>query len=163
MEEIKEELIELGFKTRSAGIVYWSDVIEIIESDNKIIPIMKIYEIISKKRDTSISRVERAMRYSMKEAKLNIQKEYKCKDKISNMKFISLLRANKIKDKGFSKEYIKANYIRKVDLASFISTELTMIENSRKVKGFLTKEQCDAMEAVYNAIYNLFLEGVEKK
>lgn len=163
MEEIKEELIELGFKTRSAGIVYWSDVIEIIESANKIIPIMKIYEIISKKRDTSISRVERAMRYSMKEAKLNIQKEYKCKDKISNMKFISLLRTNKIKDKGFSKEYIKENYIRKVDLASFISTELTMIENSRKVKGFLTKEQCDAMEAVYNAIYNLFLEGVEKK
>ena len=96
MEEIKEELIELGFKTRSAGIVYWSDVIEIIESDNKIIPIMKIYEIISKKRDTSISRVERAMRYSMKEAKLNIQKEYKCKDKISNMKFISLLRTNKM-------------------------------------------------------------------
>lgn len=163
MEKIKEELVELGFKTGSAGIVYWSDVIEIIESDNKIIPIMKIYEIISKKRDTSISKVERAMRYSMKEAKLNIEKKYKCKGKISNMKFISLLRANKKKDKGFSKEYIKANYIRKVDLASFISTELTMIENSRKVKGFLTKEQCDAMEAVYNAIYNLFLEGVEKK
>jgi len=61
-------------------------------------------------------------------------------------------------NKVISKEYVDKNYIKKSELAGYVNTELTMIDKCRKDVGFLTNQQYDAMEAVYKAIKNIFLE-----
>lgn len=164
MEEIKQELVDLGFKKASNGIVYWADAIKYIRSKDKIIPIMEIYGIISKKRGKPVSSIERAMRYSIIPAKPYIQEKYNYYGKISNMDFVKLIKFGEVKmNPVISRKYVEKNYIKKLDLESFINTELIMIKKSREVKGFLTTEQCDAMEAVYNTIKNLFLGEVQEK
>lgn len=60
-----------------------------------------------------------------------------------------------------SREYVEKNYIKKSDLKGFVNAELKMINKCKNDVGFLTKQQYDAMEAVYKAIKNLFLEETE--
>lgn len=61
-------------------------------------------------------------------------------------------------NKVISREYVEKNYIKKADLENFVNAELNMINKNRKDVGFLTNQQYDAMEAVYKAIKNIFLE-----
>ena len=61
-------------------------------------------------------------------------------------------------NKVISREYVEKNYIKKSDLEGFVNAELKIINKCRKDVGFLTNQQYDAMEAVYKAIKNLFLE-----
>ena len=61
-------------------------------------------------------------------------------------------------NKVISREYVDKNYIKKSELAGYVNAELKMINKCRKDVGFLTKQQYDAMEAVYKSIKNLFLE-----
>lgn len=63
-----------------------------------------------------------------------------------------------MENKVISKEYVNKNYIKKKDLKAYINTELNMIEKCRKDTSFITNQQYDAMEAVYKAIKNIFLE-----
>ena len=63
-----------------------------------------------------------------------------------------------MENKVIAKEYVDKNYVKKNDLKGFVNAELKMIEKCRKDTGFLTNQQYDAMEAVYKAIKNQFLE-----
>ena len=63
-----------------------------------------------------------------------------------------------MENKVISKEYVNKNYIKKKDLKAFINAELNAIEKCRKDTGFITNQQYDAMEVVYKAIKNIFLE-----
>ena len=63
-----------------------------------------------------------------------------------------------MENKVIAKEYVDKNYIKKSDLRGFVNSELNMIKKCRKDTGFIIEQQYDAMEAVYKAIKNLFLE-----
>ena len=63
-----------------------------------------------------------------------------------------------MENKVIAKEYVDKNYIKKKDLKAYINAELNMIEKCRKDTSFITNQQYDAMEAVYKAIKNIFLE-----
>ena len=61
-------------------------------------------------------------------------------------------------NKVISREYVEKNYIKKEDLQNFVDTEMKMIKKCRKDVGFISNQQYDGMEAVYNAIKKVFLE-----
>lgn len=63
-----------------------------------------------------------------------------------------------MENKVIAKEYVDKNCIYKKDLEGYINAELNMIRKCRKDTGFITNQQYDAMEAVYKAIKNIFLE-----
>lgn len=90
--DIKQELLELGFRIKSIGILYWVDTFKLIEKNPKLIKMMDIYTEISKKRGKSISGIERAMRYSIEPAVKKIQEKYDYTGKIDNIVFINLKR-----------------------------------------------------------------------
>lgn len=92
-DEIKKELLELGFKVNSIGIVYWIEAIEYVKENSLAAwETMAIYAFIAKRYNSSISRVERAMRFAIEPAIKNIQKRYKYYYKINTSNFLSLIR-----------------------------------------------------------------------
>lgn len=74
MEEIKNELLELGFNVDSIGIMYWIEAIRITKENPLIWNMMDIYEKIAEKYSSTYPNVERAMRHCIKNAIENIQK-----------------------------------------------------------------------------------------
>lgn len=92
MEEIKQKLIDLGFRVKSIGILYWLDAFQYVKVTPKVYHIMEIYEAISLKRNKSVYAIERAMRYSLEPAKEKIQQKYDYYKRIDNMTFINLIR-----------------------------------------------------------------------
>lgn len=92
MEETKKMLVDLGFRIRSIGILYWLDAFKYIKKHSKVFHMMEIYETISKKRNKSVYAIERAMRYSLEPAEKRIQQKYDYDKKIDNMTFINLMR-----------------------------------------------------------------------
>lgn len=92
MEEIKRELINLGFRVKSIGILYWIDAFQYVNVTQNVYHIMEIYEAISLKRNKSVSAIERAMRYALEPAKGKIQQKYNYYKRIDNMTFINLIR-----------------------------------------------------------------------
>lgn len=92
MEEIKQELLELGFNVNSIGIAYWIEAIKCVRDNPKLWDIMDIYEQVAKKCETTISKVERGMRTAILPAKENIQKKYNYYARIKNQTFLSLIR-----------------------------------------------------------------------
>lgn len=95
MDEIKLQLIDLGFRTKSIGILYWLDAFKYVKTTPNTYHIMEIYEAIGLKRNRSVSAIERAMRYSLEPAKRKIQQEFNYYKKIDNMTFINLIRFEK--------------------------------------------------------------------
>lgn len=92
MNDIKENLVNLGFRVKSIGIMYWIDAFKYVSKEKNIYHMMEIYEKISKKRGKSISAIERAMRYSLEPAKEKIRLKYNYNKRIDNMTFINLVR-----------------------------------------------------------------------
>lgn len=95
MEEIKQKLIDLGFRISSSGILYWLDAFQYIKVTPKTYKMMEIYEAISLKRNKSVYAIERAMRYTLEPAKEKIQQKYNYYKNIDNMTFINLIRFEK--------------------------------------------------------------------
>lgn len=91
MEEIKKELLELGFSANSKGILYWIDLIELGKNKTGT-GIVELYKEIAKTNDTSYTNVERCLRVALEPAKENIKKKYKYNNKISNLTFLNLKR-----------------------------------------------------------------------
>ena len=91
MEDIKQELINLGFRL-SSGITYWIEAFQYVRVTPKTYKISAIYHAIGLKHHKSIYAIERAMRYALEPAKENIQKKYGYYQKIDNMTFINLIR-----------------------------------------------------------------------
>lgn len=94
-EEIRNKLIDLGFRA-SSGILYWLDAFKYVNVAPNTYHMMEIYDAISLKRHKSVSAIERAMRYSMEQAKRNIQEKYNYYNRIDNMTFINLVRFENI-------------------------------------------------------------------
>ena len=92
MEEIKRELLELGFNVDSKGIIYWVEAIKMVKENPLIFDMMIIYEKMAEKYNTTCSGVERCMRHCMEHAKPNIQKKYGYYKPIRNQTFLSLIR-----------------------------------------------------------------------
>lgn len=92
MEEIKNELLELGFNVDSIGIIYWVEAIKIMKENPLIWDMIDIYEKIAKKYNSTYPRIERCMRHCMEHAKPNIQKKYGYYKPIRNQTFLSLIR-----------------------------------------------------------------------
>ena len=90
--DIKQELIDLGFRASSIGILYWIDAFKYVKATPKVYHMMEIYKEISLKRNKSVYAIERAMRYSIETAKENIQKKYNYYKRLDNMTFINLIR-----------------------------------------------------------------------
>ena len=91
-EEIKKELLDLGFCISSIGFVYWVDAINIVHINPLELDIMNIYKNIAIQHDTLVSRVERCMRHAIEPAKNNIRKKYGYNGRISNKTYLSLIR-----------------------------------------------------------------------
>lgn len=92
MEGIKKELLELNFDVESIGIIYWVEAIKIVKENPLEWRVGEIYSTIADKYNTTYSKIEREMRYSITPAKKNIQKKYGYYDKIKNSTFLSLIR-----------------------------------------------------------------------
>ena len=92
LNDIKQELLELGFDVDSVGIVYWIDAIKYSKANPLEWKMGIIYEFIAEKHNSTISRVERAMRHSMIPATKNIQKKYGYYNKIRNSTFLNLIK-----------------------------------------------------------------------
>ena len=92
MKNIKEQLLKLGFRAKSSGIIYWLDAFKYVSKEKNIYHMVEIYEKISKKRGKSISAIERAMRYSLEPATEKIKLKYNYNKRIDNMTFINLVR-----------------------------------------------------------------------
>ena len=96
MEEIKNNLINLGVRIRSVGFLYWIDAFQYVMACPKTFHMMEVYDAISLKRGKSISSIERAMRYALEPAEKNIQDKFNYYKKIDNMTFINLMRIGEI-------------------------------------------------------------------
>lgn len=92
MDEIKQELLELGFNVDSVGMLYWIEAIKYIKEKPKIWDILEIYELVAEKCKTTPSRVERGLRTAIEPAKENIKKKYKYNNKIRNQTFLNIMR-----------------------------------------------------------------------
>lgn len=92
MKDIKQELLELNFNVDSIGIVYWIEAIKFVKSHPLNWDMMDLYESIAIMYDTSISKVERNMRFAIAPAKKNIQKKYGYNNQIKNQTFLDLIR-----------------------------------------------------------------------
>lgn len=92
MEELKQELIDLGFNIKSSGILYWLDAFKYVQMCPKTFKMMEIYESITIYRQKSVTAIERAMRYAIEPAEKKIQQKYNYNGKIDNMVFINLKR-----------------------------------------------------------------------
>lgn len=92
MKEIKQTLIDLGFRVKPIGLLYWIDTFEYIRKTPNVYHMMEIYKHISSKRNKSVSAIERAMRYALEPAEEKIQQKYNYNKKIDNMTFINLIR-----------------------------------------------------------------------
>lgn len=95
-DEIKQELLELGFNVNSKGIAYFIDAIEYIKENTLEWETMTIYEFIAKRHNSTISRVERTMRFAIEPAIKNIQEKYRYYYKINTSKFLNLIRIQMI-------------------------------------------------------------------
>ena len=92
IDEIKQELLELGFNVNSVGIMYWIEVIRYAKENPTVWETYSIYEYIANMYNSTASRVERAMRVAITPAIENIQKKYKYYKKIKTSTFLSLIR-----------------------------------------------------------------------
>ena len=92
MEEIKQELLELGFDVDSIGIKYWADAIKYIKENPEKWDTCDIYDRVAKENNTRYFNVERAMRHSITPARENIQTKYGYYKKIKNSTFLNLIR-----------------------------------------------------------------------
>lgn len=90
--EIKNELLELGFNVDSKGIIYWIEAIRYVENNPLWENIIDIYEMLSIKYENSVQNIERDMRTAIQPAKENIQKNYNYYKMIKNQTFLNLIR-----------------------------------------------------------------------
>lgn len=92
MEEIKNELLELGFNVDSKGILYWVDAIKYIKENPLWWDIYDIYEYLAEKYNTSTANIERNLRTSITPAKKIIQEKYNYPRHIKNSTFLHLIK-----------------------------------------------------------------------
>jgi len=92
IDEIKDELLELGFNVDSIGIIYWVEAIKMMKENFLGWDMTLIYEKIGEKYNTIYTAVERNMRTCIEKAKPNIQKKYNYYKNIKNQTFLSLIR-----------------------------------------------------------------------
>lgn len=90
--EIKNELLELGFNLDSVGIIYWVEAIKYVEEHPLWWDIYDIYEYIAEEFKTSVTAAERNLRTAIKPAKKNIQEKYNYFRPIKNQTFLHLIR-----------------------------------------------------------------------
>lgn len=89
---MKELLLELGFNMNSIVSLYWLDALNFANNYQGKYKMMNIYKDIANKYNTTVSSVERSMRYAVKPAEMNIQQKYNYNNKINNMTFINLVK-----------------------------------------------------------------------
>lgn len=92
MNDIKQELLELKFNVDSIGIVYWIEAIRFVKDNPLIWDMLDIYERLAQLYNSTPTKVERNMRFSIAPAKSNIQKKYGYYSKIKNSTYLSLIR-----------------------------------------------------------------------
>ena len=92
IDEIKQELLELGFNVNSVGIMYWIEAVRYSKENPTVRETYFIYEYVANKYGSTASRVERAMRHAIKDAEKNIQKKYGYYGTIKNSTFLNLIR-----------------------------------------------------------------------
>lgn len=91
-EEIKNEILELGFNVDSIGTIYWIEAIRYIKKHPLWWDIYDIYEYIADKYEITVSQAERNFRTAIAPAKKNIQKKYNYSKPIRNSTFLHLIR-----------------------------------------------------------------------
>lgn len=96
MDEIKNELLELGFNPNSKGIVFWVEIIQLLKEDVKRNNVMNLYIEVAAMNNTKWTSVERALRHSILPAKEKIKEKYKYDGRISNSAFINIIRLQMI-------------------------------------------------------------------
>ena len=92
IDEIKQELLELGFNVNSRGIIYWIEAIKYAKENPTVWETYFIYEYIANIYGSTATRVERAMRVAINPAIENIQKKYNYYGKIKTSTFLSLIK-----------------------------------------------------------------------
>lgn len=92
IDEIKQELLELGFNVNSRGIMYWIEAIKYAKENPTEWETFFLYDYIAKRYGSTERRVERAMRVAIAPAIENIQKKYNYHGKIKTSTFLSLIR-----------------------------------------------------------------------
>lgn len=91
MKEIKQKLIELGFKVNTKGFLYWIEAIEYAKKRRDKYKMGDVYDYIAKKHNDTYMRVEKAMRFSRTPANNNIQQEFHYYLKVDNRTFLNLI------------------------------------------------------------------------
>lgn len=92
MNDIKKELLQLGFNVDSRGIIYWIDAINYVKEHPNWWDMMDIYDFLAQKYDISIAIAERNLRTAIQPAKKNIQEKYGYYRKIKNVTFLNLIK-----------------------------------------------------------------------
>ena len=92
IDEIKQELLELGFNVDSKGIMYWIEAIKYSKSHPLEWEMLNVYEAVVEKNNSTVYRVERAMRVAINSAKENIQKKYGYYKPIKNQTYLNLIK-----------------------------------------------------------------------
>lgn len=91
-EYIRLFLLKLGFRVYQKGFWYWEYALRIYEQGYRI---MNLYVDVAKEFKTTVSKVERAMRYSLEYVEKNIQEYYNYDGTINNKTFLNLYLLNK--------------------------------------------------------------------
>lgn len=92
MNDIKKELLQLGFNVDSRGIIYWIDAINYVKEHPNWWDMMDIYDFLAQKYDISIAMAERNLRTAIMPAKKNIQEKYGYSRRIKNVTFLNLIK-----------------------------------------------------------------------
>jgi len=92
IEEIKNELLELGFNVNSRGIIFWVDALMYVKNNPLWWDTLDIYEYIAEKYKISIYQAERNLRTAISPAKRNIQEKYNYYRPIKNQTFLNLFK-----------------------------------------------------------------------
>lgn len=92
VDDIKKELLALGFDVDRIGIIYWVDAIKYVRANYLDWKMCNIYRELAKKYNSTITSVERNMHNTLKPATENIQKKYGYHQPIKNQTFLNLIK-----------------------------------------------------------------------
>lgn len=101
MENVENILIMLGVTPNLNGFDYICDAVDLINNSQKKIPMMELYDSVAEKRNTTVTHVERAIRYAISKADLEVWFPFGGY-RTTNSEFLFLL-ALKIKQGGIHK------------------------------------------------------------
>lgn len=89
--ETREQLLSLGIKANSIGLLYWIEAINYVRNNDEKWIMEDVYKYIGKKVNNKPKNVERALRTALYPAHKNIQKTFNFEGRVTNKAFFELI------------------------------------------------------------------------